>query len=181
MVAKKKEIGGQNGFERLLKYYVKLTPTQFIRQWVTPELKNELLLEIFSPLVTSLNGEKDRPNFQCVYCGGEWSSKLQLFNHRSKGCPNGPIHLGTNKPIFIPMFPNLANAQLLKELKWQIKNNDVSSIQLKLKTQVEVDVEIALEKALINGEHIHVQVCTFKSFKELLPDSRYNRQCQKCA
>jgi hypothetical protein len=27
---KNKEIRGQNGFERLLKYYVKLKPTQFI-------------------------------------------------------------------------------------------------------------------------------------------------------
>jgi len=103
-----------------------------------------------------LNVRKDRLNFQCVYYGREWSSKLQLFNHRSKGCPNGFIDLGTNKPIFIPMFPNLANAQLLKELKWQIKNNDASYIQLKLKTQVEVDAQTALEKALINGEHIHV-------------------------
>jgi hypothetical protein len=50
----------------------------------------------------------------------------------------------------------LANAQLLKELKWQIKNNDVSSIQLKLKTQVEVDAKTTLEEVLINGEHIHV-------------------------
>jgi hypothetical protein len=31
MAAKKKEIGRSNGFERLLKYYVKLTPTQFIK------------------------------------------------------------------------------------------------------------------------------------------------------
>jgi hypothetical protein len=52
--------------------------------------------------------------------------------------------------------PNLANAQLLKELKWQIKNNDVSSIQLKLRTQVEVDAKTTLEEVLINGEHIHV-------------------------
>jgi hypothetical protein len=30
MAAKKKEIGGLDGFERLLRYYVKLTPTRFI-------------------------------------------------------------------------------------------------------------------------------------------------------
>jgi hypothetical protein len=54
------------------------------------------------------------------------------------------------------VFPNLANAQLLKELKWQIENNDASYIQLKLKTQVEVDAQTALEKALIDAEHIHV-------------------------
>jgi hypothetical protein len=69
MAAKKKEIGGPNGFERLLRHYVKLTPTRFIGQWVTRELYNELLLEIFSSWVTSLNGEKDHPNFQCAHCG----------------------------------------------------------------------------------------------------------------
>jgi hypothetical protein len=62
--------------ERLLRYYVKLSSTRFIEQWVTPKLYNELLLEIFSSCVTPLNGDKDRFNFQCVYCGGEWSSKL---------------------------------------------------------------------------------------------------------
>jgi hypothetical protein len=74
-----------------------------------------------------------------VYCGGEWSSKLQLSNHRSKGCPNGPLDLGTNKPISILMFPNLVNGQLSKELKQHIENNDASSIQLKLRTQIEVN------------------------------------------
>ncbi len=92
-----------------------------------------------------------------------------------------PIDLGTNKPISIPVFPNLANAQLLKKLKWQIEDNDVSSIQLKLRTQVEVDAETALEEALINGERIHVHVCRFKSLKGLLPELCYNRQCQKGA
>jgi hypothetical protein len=62
-MATKKEIGGLDGFEGLLKYYVKLTPTQFIKQWVTPELYNELLLEIFSSRVTPLNGDKDRLDF----------------------------------------------------------------------------------------------------------------------
>jgi hypothetical protein len=37
MVTKNKEIGGPNGFEGLLKYYVKFTSTQFMDQWVTPE------------------------------------------------------------------------------------------------------------------------------------------------
>jgi hypothetical protein len=37
MVTKKKEIGGPNGFEGLLKNYVKFTSTQFINQWVTLE------------------------------------------------------------------------------------------------------------------------------------------------
>jgi len=54
------------------------------------------------------------------------------------------------------MFPNLVNAQLSKKLKRHIENNDASSIQLKLSTQVEVDVKTALEKAPINSEHIHV-------------------------
>jgi hypothetical protein len=67
-----KEIGALDGFEGLLKYYVKLTPIRFIEQWVIPELYNELLLEIFSSQVTPLNGDKDHLDFQCVYCGGEW-------------------------------------------------------------------------------------------------------------
>jgi hypothetical protein len=79
MGAKKKEIRGPNGFEGLLRYYVNLTPTQFIKQWVTSKLYNELLLKMFSSQMTPLNGEKDCPDFQCVYCGGEWSSKLHLF------------------------------------------------------------------------------------------------------
>jgi hypothetical protein len=69
-MATKKEIGRPNGFEGLLTYYVKLTPTQFIKQWVTLELYNELLLEIFSSQVTPLNGDKYCFDFQCVYCGG---------------------------------------------------------------------------------------------------------------
>jgi hypothetical protein len=138
MAANNKEIGRPNGFEGLLKYYVKLTPTRFLEQWVTPKHYNELLLEIFSSWVTPLNGDKNRLNFQCVYCGGKWSIKLWFSNHRSKGCPNDPIDPITNKPICIPMFHNLATAQLLKVLKRQIKNNDASSIQLKLQTQVDV-------------------------------------------
>jgi hypothetical protein len=79
------------------------------------------------------------------------------------------------------MFPNLANVQLLKKLKWQIKNNDVSFIHLKLRIQVEVNAKKTLKKAPINGEHIHVQVCRFKSLKRLLPKPHYNKQCQKAA
>ncbi len=156
MGARKKEIGGPNGFEGLLTYYVKLTPTRFIEQWITLEFYNELLLKMFSSQMTPLNREKDYLNFQCVYCGGEWSNKLQLSNNKSKRCLDGTLDSGTNKPISNLMFPNLANAQLLKKLKQHIDNNDASFIQLKLKTQVEVDAKIALEKALINGEHIHV-------------------------
>ncbi len=100
-----------------------------------------------------------------MYCGREWSSKLQLFDHKFKGCSDGRVDLKPNKPISILMFPNLANVQLLKKLKWQIKNNDVSFIHLKLRIQVEVDAKKTLKKAPINGEHIHVQVCRFKSLK----------------
>ncbi len=68
--------------------------------------------------------------------------------HRSKRCLDVPINLVTNNPISIIVLPNLANAHLLKELKCQIENNDASSIQLKLKTQVDVNVETTLEKIL---------------------------------
>jgi hypothetical protein len=70
MVANKKEIGGPNGFERLLKYYVKLTLTGFIKQWVSPKLYNGFLLEIFSSHVTLLNDKKDCPHFQCCIMEG---------------------------------------------------------------------------------------------------------------
>jgi len=56
------------------------------------------------------------------------------------------------------VFPNLVNAQLLKELTQQIENNDVSSIQLKLRTQIEVHAKTTLEKAPINGEHMSSSV-----------------------
>jgi hypothetical protein len=57
-----------------------------------------------------LNGDKDCPNFKCVYCAGEWSSKLRLSDHRSKGCLDVPIDPRINKPICIPVLPNLAIA-----------------------------------------------------------------------
>jgi hypothetical protein len=123
-------------------------------------------LEIFSSWVTPLNGDKDCPNFQCVYCGGEWSNKLQLSDHRSKGFPAVPIDPRTNKPICIPVLPNLTIAQLSKVLKQQIENNDASSIQLKLQTQIDVDAKTTLKKTPINGKHVHVQVCNFKILKE---------------
>jgi hypothetical protein len=44
------------------------------------------------------------------------------------------------------MLPNLANAHLSKELKCQVENSGASSIQLKLKTQVDVNAETTLEK-----------------------------------
>jgi hypothetical protein len=44
------------------------------------------------------------------------------------------------------MLPNLVVAQLLEVLKQQIENNDAFSIQLKLQTQVNVDVKTTLEK-----------------------------------
>jgi hypothetical protein len=77
------------------------------------------------------------------------------------------------------MLPNLANAQLLKELKRQIKKNDVFSIQLKTRTQINVDVEMALKKVPVNAKHIYVQVCRFKSLKGFLPEPRYTREHQK--
>jgi hypothetical protein len=106
MVTKNKKIGGPNGFEGLLRYYVKLTPTRCIEQWVILELYNELLLEIFSSRMTPLNDEKDRPGLQCVYYGREWSNNLQFSDHRSKECLNSFIDPRTNKPISIPVFPN---------------------------------------------------------------------------
>lgn len=40
MATKKKEIRVLNGFEGLLRYYMKLTSIQFIEQWVIHELYN---------------------------------------------------------------------------------------------------------------------------------------------
>jgi hypothetical protein len=50
-MATKKEIGGLDVFKGLLRYYVKLTLTQFIEQRVVLEFYYELLLEIFSSWV----------------------------------------------------------------------------------------------------------------------------------
>jgi hypothetical protein len=68
------------------------------------------------------------------------------------------------------MLPNMANVQLSKELKWQIEKNDASSIELKMRTQVDVDVETTSKKTPINAKHICVQVCKFKFLKGLLLD-----------
>jgi hypothetical protein len=73
-------------------------------------------------------------------------------------------------------MPNLVNAQLLMELKQQIEKNDASSIELKMRTQVDVDAKTTLEKASVNVEHIHVQVCRFKFVKGLLPKPHSNRE-----
>ncbi len=114
-----------------------------------------------------------------MYCGREWLNKLRLFDHRSKGCPDVPIDPRTNKPICIPVLPNLTIAQLSKVLKRQIENNDASLIQLKLRTQIDVDAKTTLEKTPINGEHVHVQVCNFKTLKELLPRPCYSKHHKK--
>jgi cystathionine beta-lyase family protein involved in aluminum resistance len=53
----------------------------------------------------------------------------------------------------------------LKELKGQIEKNDASSIQLKTRTQIDVDTEMALKRFLVNAKHAYVQVCRFKSLK----------------
>jgi len=79
-----------------------------------------------------------------VYCGGEWLSKLRLFDHKAKGCTNAPKDPRTNNPISIPMLPNLANVQLSKELKQHIEKNDASSIRLKTRTQANIDAKTAL-------------------------------------
>jgi hypothetical protein len=55
---------------------VKLTPIQFIEQYVILELYNGFLLEILSSQMTPLNGDKDHFDFQCVYCEREWLNKL---------------------------------------------------------------------------------------------------------
>jgi hypothetical protein len=68
------------------------------------------------------------------------------------------------------MLLNMANVQLSKELKLQIEKNDASFIELKTRTQVDVDAETTSEKAPVNAEHIHVQVCKFKFLKCLLLD-----------
>jgi len=44
-------------------------------------------------------------------------------------------------PYVFQCLPDLIISQLSKVLKRQIKNNDAFSIQLKLQTQVDVDVE----------------------------------------
>ncbi len=109
----------------------------------------------FSSCVTPLNGDKDLPNFQCVYCGREWSNKLECFDHRSKGCSDALKDPITNNPIFIIMLFNLANVQFSKELKWQINKNNASSIELKMRTQANIDAETTLKRTLINVNKEH--------------------------
>jgi hypothetical protein len=58
---------------------------------------------------------------------------------------------------------------------------DASLIQLKLHTQINVHAETTLDKTVINHKHVHVQVCKFKTFKELLPKPRYSKNAKiKC-
>ncbi len=77
------------------------------------------------------------------------------------------------------MLPNLVNVQLLKELKRQIEKNDASSIQLKMRTQTDIDASMALDRAPVNAEHVHVQMCKFKSLKGFLPKPHYTREHRK--
>jgi hypothetical protein len=78
-----------------------------------------------------------------------------------------------------PVLPTLTIAQLSKVLKRQIENNVTSSIQLKLLTQIDVDAKTTLEKTPINGKHVHVQVCNFKTLKKLLPRPYYSKDHKK--
>jgi len=68
---------------------------------------------------------------------------------------------------------------LSKELKQHIRKNDASSIELKTRTQADVNVKLTLEKALINVERVHVQVCKFKFLKGLLPKPHYSKEHRK--
>jgi hypothetical protein len=67
----------------------------------------------------------------------------------------------------------------LKELKQQIEKNDASSIEVKTRTQIDVDAKIALERILVKAQHIHVQMCKFKSLKGSLPKLHYSRKYWK--
>jgi len=53
------------------------------------------------------------------------------------------------------MLFNLANVQFSKELKWQINKNNASSIELKMRTQANIDAETTLKRTLINVNKEH--------------------------
>jgi len=58
---------------------------------------------------------------------------------------------------------------------------DVGAVERHRKYYMREDVvvETTLEKTPINGEHVHVQVCNFKTLKKLLPKPHYSRDHRK--
>jgi hypothetical protein len=49
-------------------------------------------------------------------------------------------------------------------------------LKLKTRTQADIDAKTTLKRTLVNVEHIHVQVCRFKSLKGLFPKLCYSRE-----
>ncbi len=128
-------------FEGLLKYYSKMNVGQFVKQWVTPELYFQILEQTQTTQILLLWGKKDHPNFQCIYCGGEWYSKLRLFDRMVKGCEFGPFHLSTKNRIPLFVFLNLHGAQMSKLMKSTMESNNGCALSFKLRMQLKVDAK----------------------------------------
>jgi len=82
--------------------------------------------------------------------------------------------------IPIPIFFNMCFAQMFKFMKHTMENNTTCSLLFNLKTQSKIDVEQDLNKStIINGDHVDVWVCKFKTLKGLLPKLIYNKDNRK--
>jgi hypothetical protein len=124
---------------------------------VTLELYHELFEQTQTTRVPSLQREKDCFDFQCIYCGGEWSSKLRLSNHKVKGCEFVPFHSGMKNQILLPIFPNLRSAQMSKLMKRTMESNNGCALPFKLRTQLEIYAEHDLDKGTPKiGNHVDV-------------------------
>ncbi len=105
----------------------------------------------------------------CIVQGnGQVRCDFLTIWHRFKRCLDVPIDLVTNDPVSIPILPNLGNAHLSKELKCQIENNDASSIQLKLKTQVDVNAKTTLEKEIKSILNTFMSKCVVQNFQGVI-------------
>jgi hypothetical protein len=91
--------------------------------------------------VTTINGEKvakGQYNVICIYCSGEWPSKLRLLEHHHRGYINSPFYPNSTKCIQLHVYPNFKSPQDNKMLKKMLVYGK-GSMDLPLKTQHEVD------------------------------------------
>ncbi len=76
----------------------------------------------------------------CIYYSGEWPNKLQLLEHCHRGYINSPFYLDLAKHVQLFVYLNFKSPQENKMLN-QMSANNKGSMDLPLKTQLEVDQE----------------------------------------
>ena len=104
-------------------YYVNRDFAGWVQQRVRRRVYLELKLECTRN--RSRDVQKSRDDWLCLYCRGQFPSKLRLTDHRVVGCPCGPVDSNGVK-WDLPVYPNLKNAKQGKDLKEALRQGDGS-------------------------------------------------------